>query len=192
MPKATHKGTCQICGSVQKLPGGRLSQHGYTVDWGFFNGVCGGAHGLPFEQSCDLIESAIESADAQAAKLRAEIAELETTTEYAEVAIYYGYRDHPNGKGGEIIEKHNRDELSIESRDLEDGATLYFVEVIEQRTGKKQRGTSFTGRSIAAAMRRANDGAIRRRVRAIAQIEKYVAWQRERIAGWKPAELLPI
>lgn len=47
---ATHAGTCQICGRVQKLPSGKLSLHGYQVQWNFFNGTCGGAKHLPFEK----------------------------------------------------------------------------------------------------------------------------------------------
>lgn len=41
--KATHSGECQCCGRKQKLPKGRLSNHGYTVEWGFFSGTCFGA-----------------------------------------------------------------------------------------------------------------------------------------------------
>ena len=52
---ATHYGTCQLCGSLQKAPGGRLAKHGYDVAYGFFNGVCRGSHELPYEVSCDLL-----------------------------------------------------------------------------------------------------------------------------------------
>jgi hypothetical protein len=55
--KATHQGTCQCCGRLQKLPGGFLSKHGYTVDWGYFNGVCGGAHHLPLEQDRTIVDA---------------------------------------------------------------------------------------------------------------------------------------
>lgn len=53
--KSTHIGTCQICNAAQKLPGGRLASHGYTVRWGFFAGVCSGSNQLPLEQSCDYL-----------------------------------------------------------------------------------------------------------------------------------------
>lgn len=52
---ATHYGTCQLCGSLQKAPGGYLAKHGYDVQYGFFNGVCRGSHELPYEESCDLL-----------------------------------------------------------------------------------------------------------------------------------------
>jgi hypothetical protein len=51
--KATHYGTCQLCGSLQKLPNGVLAIHGYQVDWNQFHGICHGAGHLPFEQSKD-------------------------------------------------------------------------------------------------------------------------------------------
>lgn len=54
--KATHQGTCQVCGAAQKLPNDLLSLHGYTVEHSFFEGVCKGAKNLPFELNKDLIE----------------------------------------------------------------------------------------------------------------------------------------
>jgi len=74
--KATHKGHCQVCGAQQKLPSGVLSQHGYTVDWGFFSGVCGGAKHLPYEQSCDLVKESIGWAEDALAKTVKEAAEV--------------------------------------------------------------------------------------------------------------------
>lgn len=62
--KATNEGTCQICERRQRLPIGkdgvaRMAKHGYTVEGGFFNGVCPGADNLPYEQSCELIPPVI-------------------------------------------------------------------------------------------------------------------------------------
>lgn len=48
--KATHRGTCQACGRAQAHFKGTIAKHGYTVDWGYFNGVCAGAEQLPLEQ----------------------------------------------------------------------------------------------------------------------------------------------
>lgn len=56
---ATHKGTCQACGRLQKLPKGRLSNHGYTVDWGFFQGVCSGAKALPLEEDRSVLDATV-------------------------------------------------------------------------------------------------------------------------------------
>jgi hypothetical protein len=54
--KATHKGTCQVCGRAQAHFKGTIAKHGYTVDWGFFNGVCAGAEHQPLEQDKALTE----------------------------------------------------------------------------------------------------------------------------------------
>ena len=57
--KATHYGTCQLCGSFQKLPGGVLASHGYNITWGSFVGTCHGSGRAPFEQSKDYVEAEI-------------------------------------------------------------------------------------------------------------------------------------
>jgi hypothetical protein len=54
--KATHYGTCQLCGSLQKLPNGVLANHGYQVTWHEFVGICHGSHHAPFELSKELAE----------------------------------------------------------------------------------------------------------------------------------------
>lgn len=77
--KATHNGTCQCCGRQQKLPGGVLSKHGYTVDFGMFNGTCPGSGHLPFEQSKDQIEQYIKDARKRADNLIAEAEKWEAT-----------------------------------------------------------------------------------------------------------------
>jgi len=51
MTKATHNGTCQACGRKQAVKAnGLLAQHGYTVDYGYFNGTCSGSDYRPLEQ----------------------------------------------------------------------------------------------------------------------------------------------
>lgn len=50
MKKATHNGTCQVCGALQALPDGKLSKHGYDVEFHYFRGVCPGAAFMPLEQ----------------------------------------------------------------------------------------------------------------------------------------------
>jgi hypothetical protein len=61
--KATHYGTCQLCGSLQKLPSGVLAIHGYQVDWNQFHGTCSGSGHPPFEQSKDLAAETVRGAE---------------------------------------------------------------------------------------------------------------------------------
>lgn len=58
--KATHYGTCQLCGSLQKLPNGVLANHGYQVEWNEYVGICRGSHHAPFELSKDLAEAELQ------------------------------------------------------------------------------------------------------------------------------------
>ena len=48
----THKGTCQLCGRTHAVNNktGEIAKHGYTVDYGFFNGTCGGSGILPLQK----------------------------------------------------------------------------------------------------------------------------------------------
>lgn len=76
MKAATHDGTCQLCGSSQKLPDGRLSLHGYTKQWGYFTGQCPGSRHLPYEVSCDLLPPRLASTKESIADLEAQIERL--------------------------------------------------------------------------------------------------------------------
>lgn len=75
MTKATHNGNCQCCGRLQAVSAkdDLLAQHGYTVDWGFFNGVCSGANRLPLQLDRTVADAAI-------AKLREFAAEMAALT----------------------------------------------------------------------------------------------------------------
>lgn len=58
--KATHVGTCQLCGCTQMLPNGRLAKHGYSVDYGYgFVGTCIGSGQLPFETSNEFLTKVV-------------------------------------------------------------------------------------------------------------------------------------
>jgi len=58
----THKGVCQVCGLVHAVDNksNLLAKHGYTVSWGFFNGICDGADNLPLQLSRSLVDSTID------------------------------------------------------------------------------------------------------------------------------------
>lgn len=49
---STHTGICQACGRRQAVhvKTGNLAKHGYTTEYGFFNGTCQGSDHLPLEQ----------------------------------------------------------------------------------------------------------------------------------------------
>ena len=57
----THKGHCQVCGRIQAVDVTHnfIAKHGYTVDFGFFNGVCEGSGELPLEIDKSITEETI-------------------------------------------------------------------------------------------------------------------------------------
>lgn len=60
--KATHQGTCQACGRIQKLPKGVLAKHGFERPWGSRETEgCYGTNELPFELSCEITKDALKS-----------------------------------------------------------------------------------------------------------------------------------
>src|SRR4051812_45222720 len=79
--KATHAGHCQVCGHLQRLPGDRLSKHGYTVQLGCFQGTCFGSEHLPFQKDISLIERAIEQATQHQSRLEKRITFLRMPAE---------------------------------------------------------------------------------------------------------------
>ena len=73
MTKHTHKGTCQACGRVQAVnnKSGMVAKHGYTVDWGYFSGICQGSDEAPLEQSTDVTLRIIKQLQAASVQLAA-------------------------------------------------------------------------------------------------------------------------
>lgn len=57
----THRGHCQRCGSIQAVDvdHNSIAKHGYTVDFGFFNGVCDGSDYTPLEVDKSITEQTI-------------------------------------------------------------------------------------------------------------------------------------
>lgn len=114
--KATHKGICQCCGRLQKLPYGRLSQHGYTVTWGFFNGVCGGAEHLPLELDRTELDRTVKLLRNHAEDLL----ERDPTVVYCDVARTSRYVGRQRISEGGLVKFDDFDEfrkLAIENRD---------------------------------------------------------------------------
>lgn len=119
--KATQKGTCQCCGSLQKLPNGVLSTHGYKVLNGWFEGVCPGTGHLPLELSCDLVQHFADNARVQLGYRETEKAELETnpgTTVWVNHYVKRGsYRNFGSVNAGYHWRKGTYAEHEVTSRD---------------------------------------------------------------------------
>lgn len=177
MNKATHHGTCQICARTQKLPGGMLSTHGYTTQWGFFNGVCPGSGFKPWEESNARAARDVARVECEIDRLEALAAEVSVETEHAWMNHMVGDTKMPA--------KVAKADLAL------DGATLY---------ANIARYGRVRCTKIYEAPRSSLESEIRTRNRLHAaylksqagNLKSYVAWQSKRIANWAPAELTPI
>lgn len=78
--QATHNGTCQCCGRVQAYSKSGVAKHGYTTEWGYFNGVCGGSDHEPLELATDLnvqtVAAMLNFANEQEAKAEGDITQV--------------------------------------------------------------------------------------------------------------------
>lgn len=200
--KATHQGTCQICGSTQKLPSNLLSIHGYTVQWGFFSGVCSGSKNLPFEKSIALIEGAIANAQRMLDETRKESAELKAGKQFANNEawrnVYHASKSRfvPSGYFWELVaveEKQHRNDdgdytfTTFSARSANDTRPAGFrdrVDTYELDARYPTLDQVRTMMNIQYAKQHLDKRA--------SNLAGYIKWQRERIANWKPSELKPI
>lgn len=177
MRKATHSGNCQACSAHQKLPGGVLSKHGYTTQWGFFSGTCPGSDHQPIQVSCDFIVEMITRTQEIISKLKLDIVELESR----ETNKTWHYR-------------YKRDEWSKKS-----GYSWEECEIINGNIIHKD-GTSVPARRIAGVtgntdielckyFNKSKADSLRREIK---KREEYIVWQQERVDNWKPAPLTEI
>lgn len=68
------RGNCQYCGSVQAVVKGKMAKHGYTVEEGWFNGVCPGDRYMPMQNEITFTLALVEQVrnDVAVLKLNAE------------------------------------------------------------------------------------------------------------------------
>lgn len=185
--RATHKGSCQVCGRQQKLPSERLSLHGYTKEWGIFSGTCYGSGHPPFEVSKDLIESAIERALNESAKLSQKALALqEPATE--PIATCYVYRGTDQCRAYEksgYIWETGRVEARKPSCGLRfvvissDGREFYIH--TENYSDTDLDAATYNNRRYAKSL-----------LAKVGHISKYIDWQRGRIKNWAPQPLRPL
>lgn len=183
--KATHKGTCQVCGCVQKLPGGVLAKHGYTTKWGFFSGVCTGSGYRPFETHTDRVRGAIDAAKARAAVLttQADKVRAEKNPDDCWVNAY-------STNGGRGAYGFIRTRIGYPS----EGATRFLLHYWHPGDDKPARwqqigcGTKTLAQAVAWSNGRYADSL----VNLTKQISAFVSWQTDRLKGWTPKPLIPI
>lgn len=65
------RGHCPHCGNEQAVVRGRMSKHGYTVNQGYFSGVCHGHQHPPIETSRKSLDDMVAFLRGEAPSLRA-------------------------------------------------------------------------------------------------------------------------
>jgi len=194
--QATHRGECQICGRAQMLPDGVLSKHGYTVDWGFFNGVCPGAGHRPFEKYFDLLAGAISRAEEWRDGLGSRIEDLQTNTdpETSFGRYYVPYQKAGNGKGGyryAIVPAASVHES--DGRSPVRGNGNWVATVIDNgHEFEAFIAARVDGKTQAQAVLEGNQSRAKKIAADLAQTEAYIEWQTKRIEDWAPRPLTPI
>jgi hypothetical protein len=193
---ATHFGTCQCCGKQQKLPGNRMSKHGYTVQWGFFSGTCPGAGHLPFEQDKSLAEKQIAYVDHKIADTKADIAHITANPVDADGKIWHSFwvagQNHLRG-AYKWAKVEIRTEFKVYHGSTDPTAGYWTAQWREAENCKWQKLETYSASNTEADVLSA---IIARRVTAltkhIAELDMYITWQRERCAAWQPKELTPV
>lgn len=158
----THRGNCQICDSLQAVDNktGLLAKHGYDVKFGFFNGTCKGAHHQPLQVSKDLIATVIESVKTQVIGLKSLASKVSLST-----SPNVSRRVYRNYK--------------------------WVVEDFEVREDNSDIWNRDTHKcTIAEAIKAYNDKRLSSINREISQLEGYIDWQTQRLANWKPGQLI--
>lgn len=203
--RATHSGTCQACGRLQKLPKGHLSLHGYNVAHGFFSGICRGARELPFEQSCDLVKTFIAWAEGDLARVEGQQRHLRRpATEPKAMVRNYENLD-ARGRRGYVWREVEIDGRRVSGQGYQ-GETAEWIEYFYRAPGYLQPGTAPVEHKIDRF--RNETGCVEDQSLRVAtefnkiyadwleheadSLRRYIRWQQERVRTWQPADLQPV
>lgn len=83
--KTQTRGHCQCCGRIQSVRGA-MSKHGYTVQNGWFSGVCSGHNFAPMETNRAEVDSIVSTVRSQCAELRTNAALVEQGKKFPKFA----------------------------------------------------------------------------------------------------------
>ena len=79
------RGNCQSCGRVHAVVNGAIAKHGYTVDNGYFNGVCDGHRYAPMQESTLHTVEVVAQVNADAVRMEKLADELESGVKVMEI-----------------------------------------------------------------------------------------------------------
>lgn len=76
--KTQVRGNCQCCGRQHAYQRGTIAKHGYTVDNGYFNGVCTGNQYAPIQLDRNMTDTIVAMVRGQVADARSRADDLES------------------------------------------------------------------------------------------------------------------
>jgi hypothetical protein len=85
------RGNCQCCGREQAVVGGLMSKHGYTVENGWFSGVCEGRNFRPMQVSRVETDNIVASIRIQIPKLLAQAEQYESGAATPDFVVQRSY-----------------------------------------------------------------------------------------------------
>lgn len=186
--KATHLGQCQCCGRTQKLPDDKLSKHGYTVDFGYFSGICRGSGYLPFESSCDQVERYIREAEEVLTRFKMDIA-LWSAPSLELGKVWFHEYDRRRG-----MYRWRYVDITCAEHTTGTGSFSWLTFTYVDHEGKTQRFPEYgTYSSVADFVNARNLDYVKRELQPrAASIERYIDWQVRRVQEWKSVPLTPV
>lgn len=184
--KATHQGHCQVCGSFQRLPGGVLSNHGYTVPFGYFSGTCRGSGYKPFETHTDRVQKSIDDATGWAEALEESARNWRAATTTVAFSYYVPAKYASSGRGRTVIPGGTFWKTVAPEAISEDLRHWTDPDGKEHQTGYYNYGPNH---GLADLVAQQNEKYARHYDQQAAQTRAYIATQKARLAGWKPQPL---
>lgn len=192
MARATHKGHCQVCGALQMLPSGVLAKHGYTVDWGFFNGTCYGSGHLPIEQDKTLVLEMIDRALGNVAALKNSARYWQEQDDPSNVQreYYFPPEGYARGRYGFLRTELHEVETVIEATPTR--AEARFTNIwFKNHKGEMERDRMAGVPSTLEAAALYYNGRYAAHLHSQAEQQlRYATWQQERADTWFARPLL--
>lgn len=186
---STHSGHCQACNSLQKLPAGRLSKHGYQVaGFGYFAGVCRGADYPAFEESKDLIEKLIADVTEERKRLEAWATELRVPATGRKAWVHEYIPDRRFGgmyvwREIEIVGDLRATDYGFSTSDLGWTDVKGVVRNLYREGGSISGLVAKKIEDVATHLNGLRAKAVDAEAKKAAD---YVVWQKGRIKNWKP------
>jgi hypothetical protein len=187
MKQSTHKGTCQVCGAVQKIQNNEFNTnvftHGFTKREGWWmNDECFGSSHKALEVSCSKVEEAIRRASVSRKNLQADLlSQVKPTSPMKTVLRFY-----VKGQGTVAYPSTCK---KVEEVKHENGATFTNITWLKN-DGSEHIAEEFG--TIEKVEQKYRDLEIKKLKRQVNDVSGYISDQEEVLANWVAKPLIKI